>query len=60
MASEPFSEIETLRYEGQTFASVYDLAQWLKAMGDDEASFTEVERKVFLFLINQLTRLVTK
>lgn len=60
MASNPFSEIETLQYEGITFASVYDLVVWLKAMGDDEASFTEVERKVFLFLINQLSRLVTK
>lgn len=59
MTSNPFSEIETLRYEGQTFASVYDLAQWLKAMGDDDA-FTEGDRQVFAFVVNQLARLVTK
>lgn len=59
MASNPFSEIETLQYEGQTFACVYDLAQWLKAMGDDSA-FTDDDRKVFVFLVNQLARLVTK
>lgn len=56
----PFSEIETVQFEGMTFASVYDLVIWLKSMGDDDSAFTDVERKAFLYVINQLTRLVTK
>lgn len=54
-----FSQIETVESDGMIFASVLDLSIWLRDMGNDE-EFTDAHREVFLFLVNQLTRLVVK
>jgi hypothetical protein len=55
----PFTQVETVEFEGMTWALVYDLVQWLKEMAGDEA-FEESHRETFVFVATQLTRLVTK
>jgi hypothetical protein len=59
MSDTTFTQIETVEFEGMTFACVYDLVQWLKDMANDKA-FEENRRETFVFVATQLTRLVTK
>lgn len=55
---ENFTEIETLQFEGMTFASVYDLVMWLRDLG---AKYDSEENKRLLSVqVSQLSRLVTK
>lgn len=54
-----FSQIETILFDGMTFANVYDLIVWFRDLGNQK-DVTDSQKEQLLLIVNQLTRLVSK